>query len=73
MTCATSGPRAPDDDRRRWAMMTAMPRHHVLTSLRGSDMDACGHVDNVLPLQIIDDARADRQDEPFPFRRLHRR
>jgi len=44
-------------DQRRWAMMTAMPRHRVLTPLRWSDMDAYGHVNNVQFLRIIEDAR----------------
>lgn len=38
-------------------MMTAMPRHRVLTPLRWSDMDAYGHVNNVQYLRLIEDAR----------------
>jgi acyl-CoA thioester hydrolase len=34
-----------------------MSRHRVLTSLRWSDMDAYGHVNNVQFLRLIEDAR----------------
>jgi acyl-CoA thioester hydrolase len=37
--------------------MTCMPRHRAFTSLRWSDMDAYGHVNNVQYLRLLEDAR----------------
>jgi acyl-CoA thioester hydrolase len=37
--------------------MSGMPRHRVPTSLRWSDMDAYGHVNNVQFLRLLEDAR----------------
>lgn len=34
-----------------------MPRHRVMTPLRWSDMDAYGHVNNVMFLRLLEEAR----------------
>lgn len=37
--------------------MSAMPRHRVMTSLRWSDTDAYGHINNVQFLRLLEEAR----------------
>jgi acyl-CoA thioester hydrolase len=43
--------------------MGAMPRHRVLIPLRWSDTDAYGHINNVLFLRLLEEARVQALDD----------
>ena len=45
--------------------MCAMPRHRVLIPLRWSDTDAYGHINNVLFLRLIEEARVQTWADEF--------